>query len=170
MPLSAHRNDLSEWRVPPEKLQEGDSVLIDSYGATGMLLEDPSGKKKVRVGLGNIETVIETNRLRGSLKKKRATGKIAQRMSVNVHTESAPEVRTTCDLRGMNSDQALVTMDTFLSQAIVNGIGRATIIHGHGMGKIKSLVREYLSSTAICKNFSPAPRESGGDGATIVDF
>ena len=170
IPLSAHRNDLSEWEVPPEKLREGDAVLIESYGATGILLEDPTGKKKVRVGLGNIESVMETKRLRGNLKKKRAAGKISRRISVNVNTESTSKVKTTCDLRGMSSDQALVTMETFLSQAIVNGIGRATIIHGHGMGKIKNLVREYLSSTEICKDFSPAPRENGGDGATIVEF
>lgn len=170
MPLSAQRNDLSEWEVPPEKLREGDPVLIASHGATGILLEDPTGKKKVRVGLGNIESVIETKRLRGSLKKKSASGKISRRISVNVNTESTSKVKTTCDLRGMSSDQALVTMETFLSQAIVNGIGRATIIHGHGMGKIKSLVREYLSSAGICKDFSPAPRENGGDGATIVEF
>ena len=170
MSLSAQRNDLSEWEVPPEKLREGDSVLIESYGATGILLEDPAGKKKVRVGLGNIESVVETMRLRGSLKKKRALGKISRQISVNVIKESTSKVKTTCDLRGMSSDQALVTMETFLSQAIVSGIGRATIIHGHGMGKIKNLVREYLASAGICKDFSPAPRENGGDGATIVEF
>jgi dsDNA-specific endonuclease/ATPase MutS2 len=38
------------------------------------------------------------------------------------------------------------------------------------MGKIKSVVRDYLSSTGICKKFSPAPRGRGGDGVTIVEF
>ena len=61
-----------------EKLKEGDSVLIENYGTTGVLLEDPAGKKKVRVGLGNIETVIETIRLKGSLKKKRSKSTFVQ--------------------------------------------------------------------------------------------
>jgi len=170
MPLSAHRDDLSEWVVPSEKLREGDLVLIENYGTTGMLLENPADKKKVRVGLGNIETVIETRRLKGSLNKKRAPGKLPRQVSMNVHTESTSNVKTTCDLRGMNSEQALATMEAFLSQAIVSGVGQATIIHGHGMGTIKSLVRDYLSSTGICKEFSPASRENGGDGATVVEF
>jgi DNA mismatch repair protein MutS2 len=89
---------------------------------------------------------------------------------MDVQTESTSNVKTTCDLRGMNSEQALATMEAFLSQTIVSGVGRATIIHGHGMGTIKSLVRDYLSSAGICKEFSPAPRENGGDGATIVEF
>ena len=164
LPLSAYRSDLSEWEVLPEKLKKGDSVLIENYGTTGVLLENPTGKKKTRVGLGNIEIVIETKRLKGSLKKKRSTSKVSRQVRVNIQTESASKVKTTCDLRGMNSEQALITMENFLSQAIVNDIRQATIIHGHGMGTIKSLVRDYLSSNGLCKDFFPAPRENGGDG------
>ena len=170
MPLSARRDDLSEWVISPEKLKEGDLVLIENYGEVGVLLESPAGKKKARVGLGKIETVVATDRLKGSLKKKRAPGKVLGKINVNVHTESTATVKTTCDLRGMNSDEALIAIEGFLSQAIVNGIKQATIIHGHGMGTIKSLVRDYLSSTGACKKFSPAPRSGGGDGATIVEF
>ena len=170
LPLSAYRSDLSEWEVLPEKLKKGDSVLIENYGTTGVLLENPTGKKKTRVGLGNIEIVIETKRLKGSLKKKRSTSKVSRQVRVNIQTESTLKVKTTCDLRGMNSEQALITMENFLSQAIVGGIRQATIIHGHGMGIIKSLVRDHLSSTGLCKKFFPAPRENGGDGATIVEF
>ena len=122
------------------------------------------------MGLGKIETVIATDRLKGSLKKKRAEDKTSEKISVNIHTESTSKVKTTCDLRGMNSEEALLAMESFLSQAIANAIRQATIIHGHGMGTIKSLVRDYLSSTGICTKFSPAPRENGGDGATIVEF
>ena len=116
------------------------------------------------------ETLIETKRLKGNHKKKSVARKISRQVNVNVHTESASKVKTTCDLRGMNSEQALITMESFLSQTIVSGIRQVTIIHGHGMGTIKSLVRDYLSTTGLCKDFSPAPRENGGDGATIVKF
>ena len=170
LPLSAYRDDLSEWEVLPKKLKEGDPVLIESYGTTGVLLENPAGKKKVRVALGNIETLIEINRLKGSLKKKRASKKKILPISLNIHTESTSKVKTSCDLRGMNSEEALITMENYLSQVIVKGIKHVTIIHGHGMGTIKNLVREYLSSSGICKAFSPASRENGGDGATIVEF
>ena len=89
---------------------------------------------------------------------------------MNIHTELTSKVKTTCDLRGMNSEEALLAMENFLSQGVANGIRQATIIHGHGMGIIKKLVRDYLSSTGICAKFSPASRENGGDGATIVEF
>ena len=170
VPLSAHRNDLSEWKISPETLKEGDFVLIENYGEVGILLEEPAGKKKVRVSLGKIETVIPMDRLKGSLKKAPPKDKFSKTINVNVHAESTVAIKTNCDLRGMNSDEALIAMEGFLSQAIVSGIKQATIIHGHGMGKIKSVVRDYLSSTGICKKFSPAPRGRGGDGVTIVEF
>jgi len=170
IPLSARRDDLSEWRISVENLKEGDLVLIESYGETGVLLEDPLGKKKVRVGLGKLETIVSTDKLKGSLKKKRVTKKVPRKINIDVHTESMAKVKITCDLRGMNSEEALIEIEGFMSQAIVNGIKQATIIHGHGMGTIKNLVKDYLSSTGICKKFSPAPRERGGEGATIVEF
>jgi DNA mismatch repair protein MutS2 len=170
IPLSEHRDDLSEWKVTPEKLKKGDLVLIESYGATGVLLENPTGKKKVRISLGKIETVIETVRLKGSLKKRPVVDKALKQVSVNIHTKVNSQVKTKCDLRGMNSEEALLAMETFLSQAIANGITQGVIIHGHGMGIIKSLVRDYLSSTGICTKFSSAPRDNGGDGATVVEF
>ena len=170
IPLSEHRDDLSEWKVAPENLKKGDSVLIESYGTTGVLLENPAGKKKVRVSLGKIETVIETVRLKGSVKKRRVVDKTLKQVSVNIHTKVNSQVKTNCDLRGMNSEEALLAMEIFLSQAIANGIRQGIIIHGHGMGIIKNLVRDYLSSTGICTKFSSAPRENGGDGATVVEF
>jgi len=170
LPLSAYRDDLSEWEVLPKQLKEGDPVLIESYGTTGILLENPIGKKKVRVALGNIETLIEVNRLKGSLKKKRTSKNKILPISLNIQTESTSKVKISCDLRGMNSEEALITMENYLSQVIVKGIKHVTIIHGHGMGTIKNLVREYLSASGICKTFSPASRENGGDGATIVEF
>ncbi len=170
VPLSTHRKDLADWKVPPEQLQEGDVVLVESYGTTGTLLENTDSKKKVRIRLGNVETLVEVCQLKGNIKRKRATEKRFKHVEVKVHASSARQAKTTCDLRGMSSDEALTTMEAFLSQAVVNSVGRATIIHGHGMGTIKSLVRDYLSTSGMCKNFSPAPRTEGGDGATIVEF
>ena len=89
---------------------------------------------------------------------------------MNINTEVASKIQTTCDLRGMNSDDALISMESFLSQAIVNGIKQATIIHGHGMGTIKALVKNYLEKAGLCKQFSPGRRDEVGTGVTVVEF
>ena len=90
------------------------------------------------------------------------------KISMNIEAES--QGGSSCDLRGMNSEEAETKMEAFISHAIVTKIPRVTIIHGHGMGTIKTLVKNYLEKTGICKQFSPGRRGEGGTGVTVVEF
>lgn len=87
-----------------------------------------------------------------------------------MNIEAETQGTSSCDLRGMNSEEAETKMEAFISHAIVTKKQRVTIIHGHGMGTIKNLVRNYLEKTGICKQFSPGRREEGGTGVTVVEF
>jgi DNA mismatch repair protein MutS2 len=170
IPLSATGKDFSEWDVPPEKLREGDSVLVENFGTVGVLLETPDGKKKVRIKLGNLTTVVETGQLKGNTRKPRAQKKPHPKLEIQVQSEHATKTQTSCDLRGMNSEEALNAMEQFLSQAVVNKVYHVKIIHGHGMGTIKKLTRDFLETTGLCKSFHPGSREEGGDGITVVEL
>lgn len=169
-PLSANGKDFSGWITPPEKLGEGDQVLVEAYGALGVLLENPNGKKKVRVKLGNMTTQVETQHLRGKPGNRRTTMNPAHTIQIKVQSESAPQAKSSCDLRGMSSEDALEAMEQFLSQAVVNNLHQVKLIHGHGMGTIKKLTREFLETTGMCKSFHPGSREEGGDGITVVEL
>lgn len=167
-PLSQNISDLEEWSLPAENLKSGDPVLILSLGALGTLLESPEGKKKLRVQMGNITTVVDAKSLRGNPKQK--SKKPEKKFSMDVHTESEGSSASSCDLRGMNSEEAEAVMEAFISQAIVRKAQRVLIIHGHGMGTIKTLVRNYLEKSGLCKQFTPGARREGGDGVTVVEF
>jgi DNA mismatch repair protein MutS2 len=67
-------------------------------------------------------------------------------------------------------DEAKEEMEVFLSRAIVNKLARVIIIHGHGMGKLKQMVRDALDVSGTGKNHHPGERHEGGDGVTIVDL
>ena len=67
-------------------------------------------------------------------------------------------------------DEAKETVELFLSRAVLNKLPKATIIHGHGMGKLKQLVRDLLASSGIGKKHVPGERHEGGDGVTVVHF
>jgi DNA mismatch repair protein MutS2 len=170
VPLSATGKDFSQWDVPPENLCEGDAVLVQNYGTLGVLLETPNGKKKVRVKLGNLTTVVETGQLKGNARNPQAQKQPDPKFDIQVQTDHLSNTQTSCDLRGMNSEDALNAMEQFLSQAIVNKVHHVKIIHGHGMGTIKKLVRDFLETTGLCKSFHPGSREEGGDGITVVEL
>ena len=166
--LSPKVDDIDEWSLPAENLKPGDPVLILNVGALGTLLEKPEGKKRLRVQMGNIATVVDSKSLRGNPRKKGK--KNENKFSMNVHADSVTGDSSSCDLRGMNSEDAEAVMEAFLSQAIVRKAQRVRIIHGHGMGIIKTLVRNYLEKAGLCKQFTPGSRHEGGDGVTVIEF
>lgn len=167
-PLSSLIQDVEDWSLSAEHLSSGDRVLLLNIGAKATLLESPAGKKKVRVQMGNINTIVETTSIRGNPQQKNIPEQEKKSFSMNIEAESQRE--TSCDLRGMNSEEAETKMEAFISHAIVTKATRIKIIHGHGMGTIKNLVRSYLEKAGLCKQFSPGRREEGGDGVTVVEF
>lgn len=166
-PLTSDHN-LEDWSLTADELRSGDTVLLINLGATATLLETPKGKKKVQVRMGNINTTVETSSIRGNPRQNNNLRKENPKFLMNI--EAGSQGGSTCDLRGMNSEEAETKMEAFISHAIVTKVPRVTIIHGHGMGTIKALVKNYLEKTGICKQFSPGRREEGGTGVTVVEF
>jgi DNA mismatch repair protein MutS2 len=161
-------HNLEEWNLSPDDLKSGDTILLINLGATATLLESPAGKKKVRVRMGNITTVVQTSSIRGNPQRKNNPKQENKKISMNIEAES--QGGSSCDLRGLNSEDAATKMEDFISRAIVTKKPRVTIIHGHGMGTIKALVKNYLEKAGLCKQFSPGRRDEGGTGVTVVEF
>ena len=169
-PLSPKVENIDDWSLPAGNLKSGDPVLILNLGALGTLMESPEGKKKLRVQMGNITTVVDVKSLRGNPRQK--VKQPEKNFSMNIQAESGGGggSTTSCDLRGMNSEEAEAVMEDFISRAIVRKVQRVLIIHGHGMGTIKTLVRNYLEKAGLCKQFTPGSRHEGGDGVTVIEF
>jgi len=71
---------------------------------------------------------------------------------------------------GMRGEEAIRAVEQFLDDASILGIKRVKIIHGHGEGILKRLVREYLKDSPYVKSFHAGSIEEGGDGVTIVEL
>jgi DNA mismatch repair protein MutS2 len=74
------------------------------------------------------------------------------------------------DLRGLSQEEALEKMEKALDQAMFTAGAMITVVHGHGTGRLKEAVRNYLKSSAYPVEFKPGKREEGGDGVTLVEF
>ncbi|MGH2407298.1 MAG: Smr/MutS family protein, partial [Candidatus Limnocylindrales bacterium] len=74
----------------------------------------------------------------------------------------------TLDLRGARVDEALEALDRYLDGASVAGVGRVTVIHGHGSGALRDAARAMLSSHPLVREWRPGGRGEGGDGASVV--
>lgn len=157
--------------VPLNQLVIGDQVEISGLGMTGMLLEAPQGKKRVRIRVGEGELLASVANLVGlgrgassSEERVPETG-IPRRVISRV---SYGEEQTVIDVRGKAADEALDEVIAALDRATLTGAPFLRIIHGHGTGKLKATVREYLRDSPYVDKSRPGDRTEGGDGVTVV--
>src|SRR5256885_261771 len=96
---------------PVSELQAGDHVEVVSRGAMGVLLEDPSGKKRVRIRMGEAEVSVAVLDLAGlaegageevsqGIREKKAVG---ARHADPLPTQETPAV---VDVRGQTAEEA----------------------------------------------------------------
>jgi DNA mismatch repair protein MutS2 len=74
------------------------------------------------------------------------------------------------DLRGMQSEDALLSVEEFLDKALRDGLSSVRIIHGKGGGILRDGVRHFLKDNHLVKSFRPETPDNGGDGATYVNL
>jgi len=72
------------------------------------------------------------------------------------------------DLHGQRADEAIENLDKFLSDCLINGFDEILVYHGIGTGKLSHAVKEFLRIHPKVADFTDAPYNQGGYGATLV--
>jgi len=158
--------------VPLDRLKAGDRVELARLGKTGTLLEAPQGKKRVRVRVGDVEMSVAVSSLIGSAgphEPERSAVPAPRRLPSGPSLAEA-EAATALDLRGRMADEALDATVAALDRAALAGTPLLRIIHGHGSGRLKTVVRDYLKSSPYVAAFRAGERAEGGDGVTVVEL
>ncbi len=156
---------------PPKGFQPqvGDRVRIPRLGQVVEVLQgaDGDGKLLVRMGLMKVTVGLgEVESLQGEpalVPPPKATP------VVKAPPPPAPAIRTernTVNLRGMRVAEAEAVIEAAIAQAS----GPLWLIHGHGTGKLKRGVHEFLQHHPQVARFEDAAREDGGSGVTVVFF
>lgn len=73
------------------------------------------------------------------------------------------------DLRGKLKDEVLVLLTTWMDDALLLGVEKATIIHGRGTGVIKDTVRNFIRQYKEA-DIQHDPSLRNADSITIVRF
>jgi DNA mismatch repair protein MutS2 len=84
--------------------------------------------------------------------------------------ESMQSRANTLDLRGQRADEALGELETFLDRTALEGADTVFVIHGHGTGALRKVVREYLATSPYVERFRPGGKGEGGDGVSVVSL
>jgi DNA-nicking Smr family endonuclease len=80
------------------------------------------------------------------------------------------EITDILDLHTIAPRDVKRVLEEYLLQAREKGFRAVRIIHGKGIGVQREMVRSILSKTPSVHDWTDAPPEAGGVGATIVRF
>lgn len=74
----------------------------------------------------------------------------------------------TVDLRGLRSHEVVNTAEQFLDRCVSEGRRVAFLVHGHGTGALRQILREMLRTSRYVEQFRGGEPREGGDGVTVV--
>lgn len=80
------------------------------------------------------------------------------------------EPQTTCDLRGLRVDEAEEQLARFLDRMVLEEAASVLIIHGHGTGALRQMVRQQIRGFSGITQLRGGRRGEGGDGVTVAFF
>ncbi len=151
-----------EWRV-------GDIAWVKKLKTSARVIDVDQPGQEATLAIGSI-------RLHEKLSGLRRIGKKVEKPAPEIRAAPAPEEAlqlgpspsNTLDLRGKRADEAEMELIAYLDRAAREGPSAVYIIHGHGTGVLKNLVREYVASSSYVKSFRPGEQGEGGDGITLA--
>ena len=80
------------------------------------------------------------------------------------------EITDIFDLHTIPPREVKPVVEEYLREAHRKGFRVVRIIHGKGIGVQREMVRSILARTAFVEDWTDAPPDAGGLGATIVRF
>jgi DNA mismatch repair protein MutS2 len=151
-----------EWRT-------GDIAWVSKLRVSARVIEIDRKEEEATLVVGS----IHLNEKLSGLRRIKPAEKIEPR-EVSAESEqqqiSAPvqTSRNTLDLRGKRAEDAEIEVINYLDRAAREGVPAVFIIHGHGAGVLKKLVREYLAASSYVVSFRPGEQGEGGDGVSVA--
>ncbi len=143
----------------------GDTVLVNSLGAEGIVTALGKGEAEVQVGALRMWAKLRDLHL-----KKRAVHEEKKVETAGVRETITALPKMELDMRGERAEDALDILERYIDQAYVGGMPFVRVIHGKGTGRLRDVVREALRANPYVKSFEEGKQNEGGAGVTVVKF
>lgn len=143
-------------------LEVGSVVQIPEYGGQGTLLELRG--KDALVQMGAVRLSLPLAKLQPLEPAKTPAPPHRGGGSSRAKTKLGGEL----NLRGLNVEEALLAVDSYLEEAQATGTSPVRLLHGKGTGALRNALREALRRDKRVESFSDAVPYEGGHGVTVV--
>ncbi len=153
------------------KATEGDVVMLKNLHQKVSILTLPDRNGKLTVDMGSIKMNVKKDELAVIDENYKEPAKIKiPGKSLKKFELRRLEMSSTLDLRGYRAEEALDELEAYLDKASLANLSPVYIIHGHGTGVLKQVVRDFLKTSPYVAKFRPGENAEGGDGVSVVDI
>lgn len=71
---------------------------------------------------------------------------------------------------GSTVDDAIPRVEKFMDDALLSDERRLRVVHGHGTGRLRDALQQFLKRHPLVASSGFAPDNEGGTGATIIEL
>ena len=150
-------------------LRIGTMVFVPKLNQKMKVIQEPS-RGRVQVAHGQLRFSLKMDEVSVLHGEKPAPSKKPNLKASSSPVPAGPPLRTqdiTLDLRGFRAEDAGEALERFVDGLLRRNERVGFVLHGHGGGVLKSLVRELLPNIPYVKRARPAESGQGGDAFTV---
>jgi DNA mismatch repair protein MutS2 len=149
---------------------EGRLVKIRGAGGIGMLLEVKDEGRRAAIQLGPKRVEVDASALELLPAHQEQGGSGTGGNGVRVLRDDTEVWQDRLTLVGLRVEEALPLLDKAIDQAILQGRAEIEVVHGHGTGRLRKAVHEFLLNHGGVKGFHHEVQNRGGSGVTVVEL
>jgi DNA mismatch repair protein MutS2 len=174
-------------------LRVGMRVRVWSVGADAVILKAPDDRGRLKVTVGKVTIDAHVSDLAESVASGAPAVPAVRRSDIRRANARAaalagdpgstpptqpqeslgwamPSAANTLDLRGQRAEDVSDLVEGYLDRAALEDRSPLFILHGHGTGALKKVVRAHLASSPYVRRWAPGGKGQGGDGVTVVEI
>lgn len=171
--LVQHNSDLKQTNKVAKKpkqvleLKVGSTIKMEGMNGSGEVLKIEGNK--ITVAFGHMQTIVNRKKLNvvAADSTQKAKGGIVISGAVS---KRRLDFKSEIDVRGKRADDALITIQQYIDDAIMVSCNEVRILHGKGNGILRQLIRDYIKTIDVVKRIRDEHADRGGTGISIVEF
>lgn len=160
---------INEKTTDKEELEVGDQIKHQTLQQIGTIIEKKN-KQEFVIQVGNMKITAKRKDLIFVKKAEKEKEDAPSRPVSHMITSSGGSVKSELDLRGERYEDAMLNLEKYIDDALVQGYPRVTIIHGKGTGALRKGVEKFIKTHPLIKSHRLGGENEGGSGVTVIEL
>src|SRR5690625_872270 len=167
--LTKTKRDEDDVQQKNVAFEVGDEIKHRTLQQNGQIIEKKNNNEYV-IQVGMMRITAKRKDLIFVQKASNEKEDAATRPVSHMITSSRGPVKTELDLRGERYEDAMLKLEKYIDDALVQGYPRVSIIHGKGTGALRKGVDKFIQSHPYITSHRLGAQNEGGSGVTIIEL